>query len=251
MDYEYLSLAIGDAGAERHRRADSAERAAVTGWALGALRQVADGAGRVRAVAHPLGFTCLPMERSGRYGVCVHLWGPGSARRAPPVSAVHAHCWDLTSYALFGTLENRFMLVTGTSGTPDDDERGCHRLLEVRSEGDVDELVPTGRLVRCVPGQSQAIRAGDVYSLPAGHFHATLLPPGETAATVALGRMVPGAADFSLGPPGAAGRRTRRTRCDEEQTAATARAVLDRLLTTAASPRLRPDRLRPEQGGDR
>lgn len=232
MDYEYLSLAVGDAGDRRHGRADSAARAAVTGWAIGALRQVADGSGLVRAVTHPLGFTCLPLERSGPLGVCVHLWRPGPERSEPVTSGVHSHCWHLTSYALFGRLENRYMAVTAAGGGGG----GRYRLLEVRSRGTVDELRPTGGLVRCVPGRRQAISAGDVYSMPAGDFHTTTVPPGAEAATVVLGRTAPGAADFSLGPPGSTARRVRRTRCDPDQTAAAAGVVLDRVLEALAGP---------------
>lgn len=203
----------------------------MTGWVIGALRQVSAGEGQVRAVTHPLGFTCLPMERFGPYGVCVHLWSPEVKSIDPVTSPVHSHCWHLASYALFGQLENRFMFVTGDTG-----QRGNHRLLEVRSRGDVDELVPTGRTVRCVPGQRQVISAGDVYSLPAGDFHATTVTPGTEAATVALGRTVPGAADFSLAALGATASRTRRTRCDARQTAEAARIVLDRLFEAVVSP---------------
>jgi hypothetical protein len=201
-------------------------------------------------VTHPLGFTCLPIERAGREGVCVHLWSPRVERAEPTTSAIHAHCWHLTSYMLFGRLENTLMLV-GDAGDAGDDagddggtagpsasggEQDLYRVLDIRSRGDVDELRPTSRLVRCVARQRQAIGAGDVYSMPAGEFHTTEVRPGAETATVALGRMTPGAVDRSLGSPGAAGHRVRRRRCDAEQTAGAARIVLDRLLTATACP---------------
>lgn len=270
MDYRYLSLAVGDTGAGGHRRADSAARTAVPGWVIGALRPVAEGHSPLRAVTHPLGFTCLPIERAGREGVCVHLWSPRVERAEPTTSTIHAHCWHLTSYTLFGHLENMLMHVAdaadgdfggvggpgpGFSGSGGADfggpgpghrgpgdfglvgvEPGLYRMLEVRSHGDIDELRPTPRLVRCAPRQCQAVSAGDVYSMPAGEFHTTEVSPATETATVALGRMTPGAADRSLGSLASTGHRVRRRRCDAAQTAAAARIVLDRLLAPTACP---------------
>jgi len=245
MDYEYLIGALGGTGPAAHRPVSIAARAVVREWAIRVLRGVADGTSPVRAITHPLGFTCLPVERAGRDGVCVHLWSPRVDRVAPTTSAIHAHCWELTSYALFGQLDNRVMVVAdaaapGSHARDDqaweDRAGGVHRVLEVRSAGDVDELVPTSRYVRCLPGQRQAVTAGDVYSVPAGVFHATAVRPDAEAATVALGRMVPGVPDRSLGEPGAGSHQVRRRRCDVEQTSRAALIVVDRLLAATVCP---------------
>jgi hypothetical protein len=233
MHYEYLSRILGGDGAGDSRRAGDAARVLVPGWAAGVLRPLADGGSPVRAVAHPLGFTCLPVERSGRDGVCVHLWSPRLGSAAPTTSAIHAHCWHLTSCVLLGRLENQLAHVT--DALPDTHADEPYRLLEVRSRGDTDELVPTTRLVRCAPGRRQVISAGDVYSVPAGEFHSTAVPLGTEAATVVLGRVDPSVADCSLGPPGAVGHQVRRRRCDAEQTAAAARIVLDQLQSARAA----------------
>jgi hypothetical protein len=257
MEHEYLSRILGDdqkpGGAVRagrgpagHARADGRARTRIPDWAIAALRPVADGTSPVRAVTHPLGFTCLPMERAGLSGVCVHLWSPRVARTEPTTSPVHAHSWRLTSYALFGTLENRLMRITeadgvplGAAGTQAGAAVSCHgavpadpairRLIEVRSRGDADELVPTRRLVRCQAAQCQRIQPGDVYSMPAGAFHRTDVAPGGEAVTVALGTMVPGITDCSLGPPDSTRHEVWRRGCDAGQTAAAARLVLDLL----------------------
>ena len=102
MHYEYLSEVIG--GPDPAARAVS-ERTieTLTGETAGRLP--------VRAVTHPLGFTCLPVERAGPHGVCVHLWSPRVPRAAATTSAIHAHCWRLTSIALFGQLENRLLTL--------------------------------------------------------------------------------------------------------------------------------------------
>jgi hypothetical protein len=113
------------------------------------------------------------------------------------------------------------------------DGRGLYRVLDVHTRQEADELVPTVRFVHCWPGLRQAVRAGDVYSVPAGVFHATDVPEGTEAATVALGRLVPGAPDCSLGPAEASRHEVRRRLYDADQTAMIARIALDGL--TAAS----------------
>jgi hypothetical protein len=248
MDYEFLTAAVGGAGPAGHRHASAAARGAVREWAITALRQVADGARPVRAVTHPLGFTCLPVERAGLDGVCVHLWSPLADRATPTTSAIHSHCWELTSCALFGEVENRIMVVADAAaregaGPPDRrgaamDERGPYQVLSVRSEGETDEITPTGRLVRCIPGQRQVITAGDVYSVPAGVFHVTEAGQDAEAATVALGHLVPGVPDLSLGPADCAPHRVQRRRCDTRQTASVARLIVDRLLAIGRMPAL-------------
>jgi hypothetical protein len=247
MDYEYLSGLVGGTEASPRGRVGVAGRAEVRDWAIGALREVADDSRPVRAVSHPLGFTCLPIERTGPNGVCVHVWSPLVGRAAPTTSAIHAHCWELTSYALFGQLGNTLMAlsdaVDGHAGASlprrpgrSGDEGGPYRVLEVHSANDIDDLVPTSQLVRCVPGPRQVISIGGVYSVPAGVFHATEVAPGAEAATVALGRVVHGVCDRSLGRPDSARHAVRRHQCDAEQTAAAARIVLDRLLAANACP---------------
>jgi hypothetical protein len=248
MDYEFLTAATGGAGPAGHRHASAAARRVVREWAVAALREVADGARPVRAVIHPLGFTCLPVERAGLDGVCVHLWSPLVDRATPTTSAIHSHCWELTSCALFGQMENRIIMVADAAAregaAPPDrrgaamDDRGPYQVLSVRSAGETDEIVPTGRLVRCLPGQRQVITAGDVYRVPAGVFHATEVGHDAEAATVALGHLVPGVPDMSLGLPDSAAHRVCRRRCDARQTASVARLIVDRLLAVGCMPAL-------------
>lgn len=247
-DYEFLigALSSGDGPAT-----GAAAGTAVRDWAARTLRAVADGRRPLRAVIHPLGFTCLPVERAGRDGVCVHVWSPDVAAAAPAASAIHAHCWELTSYALVGALDNSLMTVTDAlpapvtpaarpplparpADAPDASAGAVYQVLRVRRQGDVDELSPTRRLVHCQPARRERVAAGDTYGVPAGVFHATDVAPQGEAVTVALGRMVDGIADLSLAPPGTAGHQVRRQRCDPAQTAATARFVLDRLQVTLA-----------------
>jgi hypothetical protein len=236
-DYEFLSGALGGGGPA----ARAAAGAAVRDWAAATLRAVADGSRPLRAVIHPLGFTCLPVERAGRDGVCVHVWSPRLPSAAPAASPIHAHCWELTSYALAGELENTLLTVADAlpgqrapAGQAPAPASAVYQVMRVRSQGDVDELSPTRRLVHCQETHRERVAAGGTYGVPAGVFHATDVAPGAEAVTVALGRMIDGIADLSLAPAGAPGDQVRRRRCDPEQTAATARLVLDRLQVSLA-----------------
>lgn len=164
------------------------------GWAGRVLDDVAAGRSAVPAVRHPLGFVCLPVERSGDFGVCLHIWTP-EVRPAPSTtSPVHCHSWDLLSFVLYGTLRNVRMDIDEPC------DAGTRQIFEVVSQGDVDELRATGRAVRYSPALSSTHRTGESYVLPAGVFHTTLIEDGPEAATVALGRQTPGGGDLSLGP---------------------------------------------------
>lgn len=202
----------------------------MSAWAISELRAVAEGRRRLQAIHHPLGFTCLPLVRlAGGDGVCVHLWSPAVRGMQPTTSMIHSHSWRLTSYVLYGQLRNVRVRVTDVTGDADDGER-VFRVFRVRSHGDVDELRPTDRLVECEPELGQENKAGDVYSLPAGIFHITEVPSQAEAVTVALGNVVEGAADLSLGGVFAVAHEARRTRCNARETVSLAGMIGDRLL---------------------
>ena len=198
---------------------------------------------------HPLGFTCLPVERAGRDGVCVHVWSPQAVAAAPAAPAVHAHSWELTSYALAGELENRLMTVTDAlpgqrapaarlplpAGRPASaGAEPRRRAPSTRCCGSAARATSTssarpGGWCTASEARREHVTAGDTYGVPAGVFHVTGVAPQADVVTVALGRMIDGVEDLALAPAGAAGHQVRRRRCDEARTAATARLVLDRL----------------------
>ncbi|WP_414166649.1 hypothetical protein ACMATS_02165 [Streptoverticillium reticulum] len=198
------------------------------------LGDIAAGRREMRAVRHPLGFLCFPVEREGGCGVCIHVFGADAhetygmqgmqgTASALTTSQVHAHSWDLTSCVLYGQVVNVPVRVTGHQ------ERPTHRVFEIVSDpAGVDELRPTPRLVAYEPGVAQTSGAGEVYTLPAGEFHTTLVS-GRSAATVLLGCSRPGGRDLSLGPLHGAGHRVVRQQCDAEQSARTAGSVLRRI----------------------
>jgi hypothetical protein len=187
--------------------------------ALRDVRAIADGVRDLRAVRHPLGFLCLPIERrDDGSGACVHVWDPRLARERSTTSETHAHSWELLSVVILGELRNDLVAIA--------DELPTHRLFEVRSEGDVDEMRATSRLVSRRTVSTQVVRAGETYTVAPGLFHATV---ASHATTIAFSRPAPGTLDQSLGAIDAGTHQVRRTRCDLADTALAARMVADQL----------------------
>jgi hypothetical protein len=185
-----------------------------------ALTEIVEGRRKLLAVRHPLGFLCLPLYRDDLRGVCVHIWSASFALAEATTSQIHAHSWDLTSYVLYGRVGNNLVHVV-------DDAVGTHRVFEVHSRGDVDEIRATPRRVRCLTALREVTGAGGTYRLSAGRFHASVVEEGE-AATVALGR-VRTAVDLSLGGLDTLTHWVVRLRCGWEETAEAARMTLRRL----------------------
>lgn len=191
------------------------EPAGLDGLVVGILAEIASGTRPLRAVAHPLGFYCLPVLREGECGVCVHVFGPVAQdpRRSANPPEIHCHSWALKSRVLYGRVGNLKVRVF------DQPRRPTHRAFEVRSRAGTDEIRPTPRLVRWEPVGEQRSARGETYTLAAGEFHATLLAGAAPAATVVLGRSVPGSVDVVLGPVDGPARRVVRRLCDAAQTA--------------------------------
>lgn len=191
---------------------------AVRDEALRAMRDIAAGTSDLHAVRHPLGFLCFPLERQETYGVCVHVWSPRLAGAQPTTSEMHAHSWDLLSLVLSGELQNvRLGLVDGEA---------THRVFEVHSRPDADELRATPRLVGYRVASRDVSRPGDSYSVGAGCFHATV---ASDATTIAVGMGRPGMTDLSLGAVDGRSHIVRRERCDRAATMRAARLVVARL----------------------
>ncbi|MCW3843899.1 hypothetical protein ONA70_27750 [Micromonospora yasonensis] len=188
-------------------------------WVLAVLDDVADGRRPLRAVRHPLGFTCLPVDRTGPDGICVHAWPADPPPVLPTTSAMHSHSWDLLSHVLHGRVRNELIEVSEAPADP------AWRVYEVHSHGDVDEMAATDRLVTAVTATVETHSAGDSYALRAGGFHTSEVDRGQPAVTVALGRTTPGTRDLSLGAVDGRSHRVRRDRCEAAETARMARGI--------------------------
>ena len=217
MNYETIEHALGSGQAAR----------SVPALCLPMLTKIAGGEIPLRAVRHPLGFLCLPVQRKGALGVCVHVWTTALPRAAPTTTAVHSHSWDLVSFVLYGVVGNAFMRVV------DDAEAGTHRVFQVYSRGDADEMRATRRLVRCAEQRRDLVGAGSTYYLRAGNFHESVLGADAEAATVVLGQ-VSSAPDLSLGHPDIPTHRVARQRCGVAETARAAQIVIEKLLNTVS-----------------
>lgn len=188
------------------------------------LDPIANGESTLRAVRHPLGFTCLPVLRDGVYGVCVHLFGE---RRTPvrlSVSPFHCHSWDLLSHVLYGEVANRHVTVV----------RGnTYRVFDTHSTKAGDRLVPTARIVDATASAPDYWTAGTAYELAAGLFHASTVGDGAPAATVVLGLHHPDKPDLTLGGLDTPAHRLTRRLHSRTETVSLARTVLDRLVVGA------------------
>lgn len=209
---------MNDFGRLAAAMADGTAGAVVPSWVAGVLDDVAERRSEFRAVRHPLGFACLPVERAGEIGVCVHLWASDGPPPDLSTSRVHAHSWELTSYVLYGLVRNELVAVR--------EDEPTHRVFEIRSGPGGDEIVPTPRLVRPLSTDATTHGPGEVYRLPTGRFHTTSLPGARDAATVVLGRGLPGARDLSLGPVDMGARHVTRSLYGRRETVDAARATL-------------------------
>jgi hypothetical protein len=219
MNYDDIAQSIRTGDAER----------TVPAMCLRTLTEIAEGRNPLRAVRHPLGFLCLPVQRAGELGVCVHVWTGAVAQASSSVSTVHSHSWDLVSFVLYGDVGNALMRV-------EDDSAGTHRVFEVHSRGDVDEILPTARLVRCLRQPLRVTSAGRTYRLTAGEFHESVLVGDSEAATVVLGR-TRAEADLSLGPLDGPGHQIIRQRCSRGETEQAARIVVQKLAIAVGGTR--------------
>ncbi|TDD43999.1 hypothetical protein E1286_28000 [Nonomuraea terrae] len=183
-------------------------------WALEALARPG-----LTAVRHPLGFVCLPLERDGGEGVCLHLWSDSLAHAESTTSQIHCHSWDLVSHVLYGQMRNVHVAVTDAGAD------ATHRVFEVVSGADGDRISPTARTVRHATDLVEVFGRGDTYTLPADRFHSSVVPEGGEAATIALGRGRPGSRDLSLGPLGGGPHHVSRQPLDAEETALAVRLI--------------------------
>ena len=204
-----------------HEIQDGTARGWLPSQVIGLMMAIAEGTRPLVAIRHPLGFICLPVARHGECGVCVHVWTEHPAKVQLTTSPMHSHSWDLLSYVLYGEVRNQLVQVEDAPATP------SHRVFEVHSHGDADEIRRTARLVHCEPGSSQSTISGGSYQLAAGEFHMTVV--AAQAATVVLGRGRAGTLDLSLGSLSTPTHRVPRQRCAPSETARLARALADRM----------------------
>ncbi|MBF6174835.1 hypothetical protein [Nocardia blacklockiae] len=131
----------------------------------------------------------------------------------------------MLSYVLYGSVRNRNFSVSDT-------ETGAtHRVVEIHSSSHIDEIRPTGRLVRLRTTTVEQYPHDRPYELSAGVFHTT--EAHGHAATLALGEGRAGHCDLSLislDAPHPRTHRTERRPFARAKTRQFAAAVLQRLV---------------------
>lgn len=187
-------------------------------WVRSALPALGPEALAAPAVRHPLEFVCLPLHRSHRVGLCLHVWtGSGEVSS----SVVHAHSWDLWSYVVQGTVLNQIVDVRDEPEAPD------FELYTVASTGTKDEVRTSGRRVVHAPRPRQEVPAGRIYRITSGLFHRSG-HRGPTA-TLVLGEQHEGLENLFLGPlNGYRGANSSRVRCSPAEVRALLRAITPR-----------------------
>ena len=192
--------------------------AVVPGESREILVGILQGRVRLAAVRHPLGFFCLPVIRDGDLGVCIHVWTYVVPGANVTTSTVHCHSWDLLSFVLYGQVSHALFEL-------EDDRDGPYRVFEVVSRGDLDQLGPTSRRVRCRQRERRVIGPGASFRLTAGQFHSSGVAGGTEAATVVLGRTM-GTTDLTIGAQGIVDHRVRRQNCSAEETSRVVQAAI-------------------------
>jgi hypothetical protein len=195
----------------------------------GPLADIAAGRSSVRAVRHPLGFTCLPIHRAEHAGACIHMWPKKRQPSRATTSPYHCHSWDLLSYVLYGSVGNQ--LVDVSDGT-------TFKAFEVRGVDGVDHLFATGERLDVRGRAPQFWSTGKFYELAAGEFHASVMQEGTEAATVVLASHNPSRADVTLASLDTPDHQVIRPRFTADETARIATRTLHRL-----------DRMRAEEAG--
>jgi hypothetical protein len=148
----------------------------------------------------------------------------------------------LTSLVLLGQLWNDQMRIFNAldAGVAVRGRESMYRVFEIRSHGYVDELLPTARLVTCQREHVTLARAGDVYRLPAGAFHATRAAPRAEAVTIALGKTINGVANQALGRVESMAYQVPRRLISADETGKLASLIIDRLLSGSEDVRTEP-----------
>ena len=204
------------------------QRAEIHAIVRAELESIVHGHSTLPAVNHPLGFACFPLVRGDQpRGVCLHVWEPGRRAVQLETSPYHCHSWHLLSHILFGAVGNQ--MVTTRPGT-------TFQAVTVRSDASGDTMIPTRNHVDIELHEPKFWAAGDYYTLPAGHFHASVRTADRRpTATLVVGTRDGRHSDITLADPYFTACRIDRLRFSTADTQDIARSVLAHLKAATAS----------------
>lgn len=129
-------------------------------------------------VWHPLGFINIKLDAENT--VRLHIWNAASTKRYNPISSIHNHEWQLTSYVIIGTLYNHTYQVIKNPALP------THQLCRVKSQGLVNYIELTDTQVAYTLSRTEIIVQGEIYTVPPRVFHSTSVKEDITTATIML-----------------------------------------------------------------
>jgi hypothetical protein len=132
-----------------------------------------------RATWHPLGFVHTQLESNDEYSVRLHIWPPGTRKAKSPDWQVHNHVFALTSRVLVGSVLNK------TYDILDVDQRGAAKqLYEFKYSDAGSELLPMQRYVSVSCASTHRYEVGDIYNVPRGVFHESIVEGSQLVATL-------------------------------------------------------------------
>lgn len=138
----------------------------LSSWVRHFLALVAKGECAPAAKLHPLGFHCIPVYRSGEFGLCVHGWLPGAQREQSPTSDMHMHTFDMISAVITGNVINKELDLV-------DEGSERFRIYEIRKDGseDVDVFTDTGLDTAIREREAVKVSAGERYEIGRSVYH--------------------------------------------------------------------------------
>jgi hypothetical protein len=142
--------------------------------------------------------------------------------KQPTISKIHYHTWDLLSYVLFGGLQNQQIEITPTGARP------THRVFEIFSRDDADDICPTGQLVEFRVASANTFGMGDRYTVDPWDYHRTQVDL-ELAASVMLAENFKPGPQRGLGEVNIGRHVVHREKCTADEAKAVARKLLDHI----------------------
>lgn len=142
---------------------------------------------RCRLKTHPFGFLHAFLVDDPHVALRLHIWDTTERHVQEPNWPIHSHVFDLRSIVLVGRLTNHSYHWSGGRLT------ATGRLYRTTFVGDTSRLEPTDDFGTCELVSSKEISSTDLYAVPFGDFHSSLVAEGSFAATLAVTVKGPGA----------------------------------------------------------
>jgi hypothetical protein len=159
------------------------------------------------AFKHPLGFLRIQLLREGPVGLYVHIWTSRISMPRPTTTGIHSHNWWLLSRIITGSIENRVYTVEEC------DNSGDYQIFTVKHDNNVDNLLSTGRYVKCRLANRTLHTTDECYQLPPNTFHFSIPHTAVDTVTLILASHRSSESEYVLGHPEQETHQIRRSPC--------------------------------------